>query len=209
MKIFLPYQFFRLSLIRVRRANLARFCGDDEHRRLRPTCVQTGREDGGQYLKLWQIYARAEAPQQRLKEREPGPALVGRSNWIWLRTGSVYGTLVSGIPTHAWFMCGTDGANGFLYGQKVSVTTYRRSERNCSQLRTPSGEQTQPKSRKGIARDPGELVHPNNDLPVDEPEVGGVIVVRGRESRPHGEGHQSVAMENVVEDSRPEVISWN
>ena len=143
----------------MRRANLARFCGDDASR-LRPACVQTGRGDGGQYLKMWQIHARAEAPRQRLDEWELGPAPAGRSNWIWLRTGSVYGIPVTPFLTHAWFMCETDGAKGFLFGQKVSVTTYRRSERNCSQLRTPSGEQTQPKSRKGIARDLGELSHP-------------------------------------------------
>jgi len=161
----------------VRQANLARFCGDDASR-LRPACVQTGRGDGGQYLKMWQIHARAEAPRQRLEEWEPGPAPAGRSNWIWLRTGSVYGIPVTPILTHAWFMCETDGAKGFLFGQKVSVTTYRRSERNCSQLRTPSGEQTRPKSRKGIARDLGELAHPyQNNLPADESEVGGVIVV--------------------------------
>lgn len=183
-----------LALVQVRRANLARFCGDDMSR-LRPAWVQTGREDGGQYLKLWQIYARAEAPRQRLKEWEPGPALVGRSNWIWLRTGSVYGIPVSAIPRHAWFMCGIDGAKGSLFGQKVLTTTSQRSERNCSQLRTPSGEQTQPKSRKGNARDPGELTHSYNNLPANESEVGGVIVVRGRETRPHGEGHQSVAIE--------------
>ena len=158
-----------------------------------------GREDGGQNLKLWQIHARAEAPRQRRKEGEPRPRLVRRSYWIWLRTGSVYGIPVTPNHTHAWFMCGTGGANGFLFGQKVSVTTYRRSERNCSQLRSPSGEQTRPKSRKGIVRDLGELAHPyQNNLPVDEPEVGGVIVVRGRESRLHGEGHQPVPKGVIV-----------
>ncbi len=198
MKYFSSYQFCLLALFQVRRANLVEFCGDGVSR-LRPACVQTGRGDGGQNLKMWQIHARAEAPRQRQKEREPGTALVGRSNWIWLRTGSVYGIPVSAILTHAWFMCETDGANGFLFGQKVSVTTYRRSERNCSQLRTPSGEQTQPKSRKGNTRDPGELACSYNNLPVDESEVGGVIVVRGRENRPHGEGHQPVAMKNVAD----------
>ena len=109
---------------------------------------------------MWQIHARAEAPRQRRKGREPRPALVCRSYWIWLRTGSIYGTPVTPILTHAWLRCETDGANGFRFGQKVSVTTYRRSERNCSQFRTPSGGQMQPKSRKGIARDLGELSHP-------------------------------------------------
>ncbi len=143
----------------MRQANLARFCGDDASR-LRPACVQTGREDGGQNLRMWQIHARAEAPRQRRKEREPRSELVRRSYWIWLRTGSIYGTPVTPIPTHAWFTCGADGANGFRLGQKVSATTCRRSERNCSQLWTPSGGQMQPKSRKGIARDLGELSHP-------------------------------------------------
>ena len=178
----------------MRQANLVRFCGDDASR-LRPACVQTGREDGGQYLKMWQIHARAEAPRQRLEEWEPGPVPAGRSNWIWLRTGSVYGIPVTPILTHAWFMCGSDGANGFRVGQKVLTTTCQRSERHCNLFRTPSGEQTQPKSGKGIARNPGELAHSNNNLPVNEPEVGGVIVVRGREIRPHGEGHQPVAIE--------------
>ena len=160
----------------MRRANLARFCGDDASR-LRPACVQTGREDGGQYLKMWQIHARAEAPRQRLEEWEPGPVPAGRSNWIWLRTGSVYGIPVTPILTHAWFMCGFDGANGFLFGQNVSVSN-RRSEHYCNLFWTPSGEQTQPKSRKGIARNPGELTHLfQNNLLVDESEVGGVIVV--------------------------------
>ena len=177
----------------VRQANLVRFCGDDASR-LRPACVQTGREDGGQNLRMWQIHARAEAPRQRLKGREPRPGLVGRSIWIWLRTGSVYGIPITPIPTHTWFTCGTDGAKGFRLGQKVSAYN-RRSERNCSQLRTPSGEQTQPKSGKGNARDLGELDHSNNNLPVNEPEVGGVIVVRERETRSHGKGHQPVAIE--------------
>jgi hypothetical protein len=180
----------------VRQANLVRFCGDDASR-LRPAFVQTGREDGGQNLKIWQICPRAEAPRQRQKEREPRPELVCLSYWIWLRTGSVYGILVSRNPTHAWFMCGSDGAKGFRFGQKVSVTTYRRSERNCSQLRTPSGEQIQPKSRKGNARDLGELSHPyQSNLPADGMKVGGVIVVRERESRLHCEGHQPVAIES-------------
>jgi hypothetical protein len=73
----------------------------------------------------------------------------------------------------------------------------RRSEHHCNLFRTPSGEQTQPKSGKGITRDPGELAHSNNNnLPVDESEVGGVIVVRGWEIHPHGEGHQPVAIES-------------
>ena len=147
-------------------------------------------------MKIWQICPRAKAPRQRRKEREPRPELVRLSYWIWLRTGSVYGTPVSRNLTHTWFMCGTDGAKGFLFGQKVLAITGRRSERNCSQLRTPSGEQTQPKSRKGIARDLGEPAHPyQNNLPADESEVGGVIVVREQESCSHGEGHQPVAME--------------
>ena len=118
----------------MRRANLASFCGDDANR-LRPACVHTGREDGGQCLKMWQIHARAEAPRQRRKEREPGPAPVRLSNWIWLRTGSIYGIPVTPNHTHVWFMCGTDGANGFPTGQKVSVFD-RRPEptANCSGL---------------------------------------------------------------------------
>jgi len=147
-------------------------------------------------LKIWQIYPRAKAPRQRQKEREPRPELVCLSTQIWLRTGSIYGIPVSRTLTHTWFRCETDGAKGFLFSQKVSVTTHRRSERNCSQLRTPSGEQIQPKSGKGNARDLGELSHLyQNNLPVDGTEVGGVIVVRERENRSHGEGHQPVAME--------------
>ena len=172
---------------------MAKFCGDDANR-LRPPCVQTGREDGGQYLKMWHIHARAEAPRQWRKEREPGLAPVRLSTWIWLRTGSIYGIPVRLYPTYAWFRCGTDGANGFRFGQKVSVID-RRPEYYCNPLWTPSGEQIQPKSRKGVARDPGELSHPYDNLPVDEMEVGGVIVVRERENRSHGEGHQPVAIE--------------
>ena len=177
----------------MRRANLARFCGDDANL-LRPVCVQTGREDGGQCLMIGQEYTRAEAPRQRLKGREPRPALVGQSTWIWLRTGSVYGIPVTPFLTHAWFMCESDGAKGSLYDQKVSVSN-RRPERHCNLFWTPSGEQTQPKSGEGIARDLGELVHSNNNLPVNEPEVGGVIVVWEREIRSHGEGHQPAAIE--------------
>jgi hypothetical protein len=189
----------------VRQANLVRFCGDDASR-LRPTFVQTGREDGGQNLKIWQICPRAEAPRQRRKEREPRPELVRRSYWIWLRTGSVYGIPVTPILTHVWLMCETDGAKGFLFGQKVSVTTYRRSECNCVQLRTPSGEQIQPKSRKGNARNLGELAHPyQSNLSADGTEVRGVIVVRGRENRLHGEGHQPVLKESLRR-RRPTVI---
>ena len=173
--VFLTFPFCLLRRIKVRRANLARFCGDDDSR-LRPACVQTGREDGGQYLKIWQICPRAEAPRQRQKEREPRPGLVCQSTQIWLRTGSVYGIPVSRNLTHTWFMCGADGAKGFLFGQKVSANN-RRSERNCSQLRSPSEEQTQPKSGKGIARNPGDSSHPMSNLPVDGTKVGGVIVV--------------------------------
>ena len=111
----------------MRQANLARFCGDDANR-LRPACVQTGREDGGQNLKIWQICPRAEAPRQRRKRKEPRPSFVRQSTWIWLRTGSVYGIPVTPILTHAWFMCGTDGANGFRFGQKCwSLQTDDRS----------------------------------------------------------------------------------
>ncbi len=100
------------------------FCGDDEGR-LRPACVQTGREEGGQCLKMWQIHTRAEAPRQRLDEWEPGPAPAGRSNWIWLRTGSIDGIPVTSNRTHVWFMCETDGAKGFAFGQNVLVTDQR------------------------------------------------------------------------------------
>jgi hypothetical protein len=147
-------------------------------------------------LKIWQICPRAKAPRQRQKEREPRPELVCLSTQIWLRTGSIYGIPVSRNLTHTWFMCGNDGAKGFLFGQKVLAITGRRSERNCSQLRTPSGEQIRPKSGKGNARDLGELSRPyQSNLSADGTEVGGVIVVREQESCSHGEGHQPVAME--------------
>ena len=160
-------------------------------------------------MKIWQICPRAKAPRQRQKEREPRPELVCLSYWIWLRTGSVYGILVSRNLTHTWFMCGSDGAKGFLFGQKVLASTCQRSEHNCNQLRTPSGEQTQPKSRKGNARDLGELFHPyQSNLPADGTEVRGAIVVRGRESRLHGEGHQPVPKEvSVAEESTGNL--WN
>ncbi len=191
---------------RVRRANLARFCGDDESR-LRPACVQTGREDGGQCLKMWQIHARAEAPRQSRKEREPGPASVRLSNWIWLRTESIDGIPVTPNHTHVWFMCGTDGANGSPSGQKVSVFD------RCPEP-AANGSGLHPGKRYSLSLEkeqPGTweicLINECN-LPADGMEVGGVIVVRERESRSHGEGHQPVAI-GTEQRRRPEEISWN
>ena len=100
----------------VRRANLTKFCGDDVNR-LRPVCVQTYREDGGQNLKMWQMRPRAEAPRQRQKRREPRPEFVCQSTWIWLRTGSIYGIPVNHNPTHTWFMCRNDGAKTSIWSK--------------------------------------------------------------------------------------------
>lgn len=118
----------------MRQANLARFCGDDTCR-LRPVCVQTDREDGGQNLKIWQICPRAEAPRQRRKRKEPRPSFVRQSTWIWLRTGSIYGIPVTPNHTHAWFLCGTDGAKTSFWSKKCwSMTNDRSATAICSGL---------------------------------------------------------------------------
>ena len=167
---------------------MASFCGDDGSR-LRLVCMQTGREDGGQCLKMWQIHARAEAPRQRRKEREPEPAPVRLSNWIWLRTESIYGIPVTPHHTHVWFKCGTDGAKGFPLGQNVSVFD-RRPEltANCSGLHPGNRYSLSPVKEQPGTRESYPIKKRN--LPADGIEVRGVIVVRERESRSHGEGRQ-------------------
>jgi len=185
---------------------LASSCGDDESR-LRPACTQTGSEDGGQYLKLWQIYARAEAPRQRRKVREPEPDPVRLSIRIRLRTGSIDGIPVTPNRTHIWFMCETDGANGSPSGQKVSVfdrcpePAVNGSGLHLGKRYSLSLEKEQPGTWEIC------LINECN-LPADGMEVGGVIVVRERESRSHGEGHQPVAI-GTEQRRRPEEISWN
>ena len=179
----------------MRRANLARFCGDDASR-LRPACVQTGRGDGGQYLKMWQIHARAEAPRQRLEVWEPRPVPAGRSNWIWLRTGSVYGTLVNHFPTHARFKCGTDGAKDFVLVKKCRLqpTDVRSATAVSSGLHPGNRHSLSPEKESPGTWESYPIQYQSN-LPVVGIEVRGAIVVRGRESRLHGEGHQPGAIE--------------
>jgi hypothetical protein len=169
--------------------------------------MQTGREDGGQYLKLWQIQPSAEAPRQRRKEREPEPDPVRLSIRIWLRTGSIDGIPVRTNRTHVWFMCETDGANGSPIGQKVSVFD------RCPEP-AANGSGLHPGNRYSLSPDkeqPGTWeIYPINkcNLPADGIEVGGVIVVRERENRSHGKGHQPVAI-GTEQRRRPEEISWN
>lgn len=72
--------------------------------------LQMGGEEGGQNLRMWQMQPRAEAPRRRQKWRKPRPDIVCRSTWIWLRTGSIYGTPVIRDYANSWFICMDDGA---------------------------------------------------------------------------------------------------
>lgn len=152
--------------------------------------LQMGREEGGQNLRMWQIQPRAEAPRQRRKCLEPRPEIVRRSTQIRLRTESIYGTLVIRNRANAWLICTDDGAKilrvyktCWSQASDQDITAIRPGLHPGNRYSLSSGKEL-PGTRESHSS------HLESNLPAVGMEVGGVIVVRGRESRPHGEGHQ-------------------
>lgn len=157
-----------------------------------PIPVQGNGEDGGQFW-LRPMWSRTEAPRQRSEARESGPSIADRSTWIWLRTGSVYGT-----PVMRYHATHPINVRDLMKPTPFHPRGRWRYENIIDRCHTVFSMGNHPGERRSLSpgrERPGtqesRTIRPKKTMSLlYGSEVRGVIVVRERESRLHGEGHQ-------------------
>ena len=128
-------------------------------------------------MRMWQIQPRAEAPRRRQKWRKPRPDIVCRSTWIWLRTGSIYGTPVIRNYANFWFICMDDGAKTLCLCKKCwSWTSDQGITAILPGLHPGERCSLSPGKESPGTRDSCSIQSESN-LSADGVKVGGVIVV--------------------------------